>query len=378
MRSLPFFFVTLALVLGGALAAMAAPLANCAKKVESFDLVVDYSGSMLMDYSPLRKIKLEVAKDLIVRINDKIPALGFDGGLHTVAPASTIVRHGAWDRAALNTGVARLRSDLDILGRGTPLGDSLKAQENTFAGMKRKAAVILFTDGESNRGADPAAVVQNLYQAQRDLVIHIVSFADTKVGKDTLNKIAALNKDSVHVEAQTLSTSETALDNFVMTVFCAGDAASAPRSVAAAPAGSPAAAAVVAGAPAAAAVAAGSPAAAAGVPRSANVIVLRGVNFAYNSDVLDNKAVGLLKETAAQVKGTSGKIVLEGWTDSVGSDDYNMQLSQRRADAVKSYLIKQGVPAARLSAIGKGKSARYDNQTDEGRYMNRRTELLAD
>jgi OOP family OmpA-OmpF porin len=332
MRSLPIFLVTVALVLGGAFAAMAAPLANCAKKVESFDFVVDHSGSMLMSYPKLKKDKIDVAKSLIVSINDKIPALSFDGGLHTVAPSATIVRQGAWDRAALGKSVAKIRSNLEILGRMTPLGDGLKAQESVFAGMKRNAAVILFTDGENNRGSDPVAAVQNIYQAQRDLVFHIVSFADTKEGKATLDRIAALNKGTVYVEAHALAANEAALDKFVRDVFCAGD----------------------------------------------EVIVLRGVNFAFNSYALDNKAMGILKEATALIKGKSGKVVLHGWTDAIGSDEYNLKLSQRRADSVESYLTKQGVPASRLTAIGKGKSFKYDNKTAEGRYMNRRTEVLTD
>ena len=70
------------------------------------------------------------------------------------------------------------------------------------------------------------------------------------------------------------------------------------------------------------------------------------------------------------------KIELSGHTDNVGNDDYNLNLSQRRADAVRSYLTSRGIDKSRMSAIGYGESKPVDtNDTNEGRANNRRTEF---
>ena len=68
-------------------------------------------------------------------------------------------------------------------------------------------------------------------------------------------------------------------------------------------------------------------------------------------------------------------LVLEGHTDSRGSDQYNLSLSQRRADAVKAKLVEDyGIPGARVSAVGYGESSTHCHamNTDSGRARNRR------
>jgi OOP family OmpA-OmpF porin len=76
------------------------------------------------------------------------------------------------------------------------------------------------------------------------------------------------------------------------------------------------------------------------------------------------------------------RVTIEGYTDSKGTEAYNQKLSERRANAVKNYLVSRGVEASRLDAVGKGESDPVAPNTKpngkdnpEGRAMNRRAEL---
>jgi outer membrane protein OmpA-like peptidoglycan-associated protein len=70
-------------------------------------------------------------------------------------------------------------------------------------------------------------------------------------------------------------------------------------------------------------------------------------------------------------------IAIQGYTDSMGSEDYNQGLSERRADSVKSYLTGQGIGSTRITASGKGRSDPVaDNDSAAGRQQNRRVEVI--
>jgi outer membrane protein OmpA-like peptidoglycan-associated protein len=72
-------------------------------------------------------------------------------------------------------------------------------------------------------------------------------------------------------------------------------------------------------------------------------------------------------------------IVVEGHTDSQGNDEANRELSQRRAEAVRGYLVSRGVPDARIRAVGRGEAEPVaTNDTAEGRASNRRVEVVVE
>ncbi|PZN29291.1 MAG: hypothetical protein DIU71_14720 [Proteobacteria bacterium] len=103
-------------------------------------------------------------------------------------------------------------------------------------------------------------------------------------------------------------------------------------------------------------------------------ITLEGVGFEHDSDVLTPNSRAILAGLAADLqKYPRLRIELQGHTDSTGPDEYNMRLSQRRAEAVQAFLIEQGVSPDQLTARGFGESQPVaDNATAEGRARNRR------
>ena len=104
-------------------------------------------------------------------------------------------------------------------------------------------------------------------------------------------------------------------------------------------------------------------------------VVLTRVHFATNSAHLKTESFKFLDRVAAGLKANPDiRIVIEGYTDSRGSVAYNLELSQHRADAVRDYLIADGVSATQLSAKGLGRADRVaTNRTAAGRQANRRT-----
>jgi OOP family OmpA-OmpF porin len=79
----------------------------------------------------------------------------------------------------------------------------------------------------------------------------------------------------------------------------------------------------------------------------------------------------------AKLRGVDVEMVIAtGHTDSVGTDAYNQKLSERRAAAVKDYLVSKGIPAAKVTTIGKGESQPVaTNKTAGGRQKNRRVDI---
>ncbi len=106
-------------------------------------------------------------------------------------------------------------------------------------------------------------------------------------------------------------------------------------------------------------------------------VILRGVNFEFGKAVLTGDSYAILDRVyQSLVEWPEIKVEIRGHTDSIGSSWANRRLSQRRAEAVRDYLIQRGITSNRLVAKGMGENEPIaDNATAEGRALNRRVEL---
>lgn len=118
---------------------------------------------------------------------------------------------------------------------------------------------------------------------------------------------------------------------------------------------------------------------ASGCPKAGETLLrLHGVNFAFDSAKLSPESEAVLDEAVQELNDAPNVSVrVEGHTDSIGSEAYNLELSQRRAEAVVDYLVARGIEAGRIEPIGMGESHPIEsNDTEEGRYHNRRVDFV--
>lgn len=322
------------MIMAFAATAMAAQPVNCQQpKIASFDFLLDYSGSMMMFHKHLAENKFKLAKQVLNRVNDRIPELGYTGSIHTFATNREVLPPQAYSRAVFGPKFKSLKSTYEVFNRLTPMGDGINFWTKAlYASMPTPAAVIIVSDGECNRGADPLLAAQAALAANPGLTFHIISLADSPAGQALLDSIAALRPgNSVSVMAENMLDHDEVVDKFVMDVFCTTGGAK---------------------------------------------LVLRSVQFALDSSAITAQSAAILDEVASLLSGRSAHVVVSGHTCSLGTEAYNQRLSERRAASVKSYLVNKGIPSSTISTRGYGElRPKFDNSTDQGRRLNRRAEI---
>ena len=324
-------------------------LANAAdnKCPDNFVFLVDQSGSMYQLFGD-PQMKMWVAKVVLYDINAAIEkCVKYNAALELMNPIQELYAPGPYDYEAMGKAIGKIKDLQEVFGRRTPLGPGIMSLDPVLAKMSGTTSVIMLSDGMANMGMDPVAAAKAIYAKYPNVTIHIVSFADAKVdkkGKEILTAISKLNSNSVMVEALTLQMDRAALKKFVCAAICCPPCGPV-----------------------------------------CGKMILRGIHFDFDKYNIKKQWVVVLDEAAkalSQPPCDKVNVVIEGHTDSIGSDAYNQRLSERRAKAVFNYFLKKGISADRMKTVGYGESRPKASNTKpngkdnpEGRAINRRVEI---
>jgi OOP family OmpA-OmpF porin len=286
-------------------------------------------------------------------LNKRIPELGYNGSLTVFAPDRTIMGPTEFNRASFGQSIEGMPETGKIFGNRTPLGDSIMQLDGLLGRSSGKTAVLLVSDGEKNIGMDALEAAKTMHGKYPDVCFHSVSLADSERGRAILKEISQVN-DCVYADGTKLASDPTALDQFARDVFYTVKV----RDIVVEK--------VVEEVVAVEATAV--------VPE---VVELKRVHFEFDKYDLTPAAQMTLDENANTLRNNSDlSVVIQGNTDSIGTEAYNQTLSEQRAQAVYDYLRSKGVAPERMQTVGYGFSRPIaDNGTPEGRALNRRSEI---
>jgi OOP family OmpA-OmpF porin len=234
----------------------------------------------------------------------------------------------------------RLLGDINGMGGTTPLHNVFAEIHDALASKSGVAAIVIFSDGmpqDESASMEAARWVVGTYAGE--VCIHTVHVGGDSEGARHLAELAALTRCGSTRELADVWSSDNFM-RFTHDVF-AGESAGAPDDP------------------------------------CAGRIVLRGVEFAFDKAELTGSGSVILDFAVEQLKRCPNvPMDIDGHTDSIGSEEYNQSLGQRRANTVKNYFVAHGVRADRINARSYGESRPVaSNDTEEGRQTNRRVEL---
>ena len=333
---------------------------GCVAKVDNFLVILDASGSMGEVYKDASKLTL--AKETVNNMNQAIPDLKLMGALRTFGmgvrayQAKTALVYGVteYTKEGLADGVAKAKR----AGGDSPLFMAIDGASKDLQSTKGDIAVIIVSDGKEMDDAPVEAANKMKCQYGNRVCIYTVQVGDCPKGKKLLERVANEGKCGFSVNADDLASVQ-GMANFVEAVFCLkGERDSDGDGVLDSADKCP-------NTPAGAKV------------NSCGCWVIKGINFDTNkADIKPEAHAGLDEVVEVLRKNPTLKVEVQGHTDNRGAEDYNVALSEKRANAVMNYFVEKGIAKDRLSAKGYGMSQPVTtNNTAAGRAENRRVQL---
>jgi OmpA-OmpF porin, OOP family len=344
-------------------------------KVDNFEVILDTSSSMADKYQG--QTKDGMAKQFLTAMNETLPELKYNSALRTFGhdayfpDRSTMLVYGVKSYSTAEFGAAINAAKGPGGDTSLPLAKAITAAGGDFESSQGPIAVVIVSDGIDLDQA-PMKAAEDLKSRFGDRIcIDTVLVGDNPAGKMNLEQIVKTGGCGMSFTADQLASAEN-MRGFVENIFLAKPAPKpAPMAAAPTPMDSDK----------------------DGVPDNLDkcpntplgaTVDARGcwaftsvVLFELNSAEVKSEAYPMLNDAAMIMKKNPDlKVRIDGYTDSTGTEAYNLDLSERRAKAVKDFFVSRGIDPERLATKGFGiANPVASNKTKAGRAKNRRVEL---
>jgi len=316
------------------------PNADEVLALDQLIVLVDVTGSMS---GP----KFHIERNLLDAFTAAMPDGPYEAGINSFSGVSSEEWVGCglepYNRAAFE----HCEQQVVLLGSLTPLATAIHMLSSEMEGKQGNGALLVFSDGIVKSDSAVMHACETMQKAHHgNLCIYTVQIGDNAAGGKLLQAMSASTGCGEMWGGSGLH-SEPAIDQMVRTIFFG-----LRPQAAAAPAPAPA--------------------------ERREITLLGDVLFDFDKDILKpegklevNKVIALLNEFPDRT------IEIAGHTCDLGSDAYNMDLSQRRADSVREYSISQGIQADRISTRAYGETTpAVPNTGEENRKLNRRITFI--
>ena len=311
------------------------------KTADNFIILFDSSSSMNDTYRNTSMTKLAAAKEILKEKNETLPDLGYNAGLYLLSNFKPVYMIQKYDRKKFAAALEQLPAKA---GGPTLMMEGMRGLRGVLAGLSGKTVVFLFTDGyyKPTPGMKKPVEIARELAGKHDVCFYVISTAKAAHQKEILKTVASINECSrvvpfdyllgrpeyltgalFEIDVKTIETIET-ID------YLAG-------------------------------------------------FKVDNIQFDFNSSAIPSGFYGELNELGDFLREhPKTYVILAGYTDGAGSDEYNLRLSRRRAESVQEYLTKYaGLSIGRIITQWYGKKDPVaSNSTEDGQQQNRRVESI--
>ncbi len=311
------------------------------KTADNFIILFDSSSSMKEPYRNTGMSKLDAAKEILKEKNKTLPDLGYNAGLYLLSNFKPIYMVQKYNREKFAAALDQLPAKG---GGATLMVESMSKLRGVLAGLSGKTVVFLFTDGDytPTPGMKKPVDIAREIAAKHDVCFYVINTAKGADQKEILKAVASINQCSrvipfdyllgrpeymtgalYEIDVKTIETIET-VD------YLAG-------------------------------------------------LKVDNIQFDFNSSAIPSSSYEELNKLGDFLREhPKSYVVLSGYTDITGSEEYNLWLARRRTEKVQGYLTQySGVSIGRIITQWYGKKDPLaSNSTEEGRQQNRRVESI--